>query len=1001
MSSRNSSTSSDQRRSTQLTALAGIGFDSASAAQRQFAQLPPEPRHVLTEHIELFSGVADTDRALVCLADIAGQSLPDLMTLLQDDMRREPFLRLLGITAGAATFFLRNPAQLAEFSAATLPSRQEIAEAFAPVSGGDTDLPKWRSAAHRELRITYRSLLMRVIAWDAMHSEPTEVLSEVSACLAHLADFAVSASLAIARRTICSSNYAPRFSARDVANTRFTVIGMGKTGAEELNYISDVDVIYIAGTADPEALDADQAIHIGSKLAFETAKGIEEYSVEPPLWPLDANLRPEGKDGAIVRTLESHLAYYTRWAKGWEFQALIKARAIAGDAELGAAYVDGVSELVWRSAGADDFVTSVQRMRERVMSFIPSDEVDRQLKLGPGGIRDIEFTVQLLQLVHGQHDDRVRGAGTLVALQQLAEFGYIGRTEASQFAADYKLLRVLEHRVQLRELKRTHLMPIAEAEQRVLARATGMFATAEEVLAAWRSLRRRVRSLHEHLFYRPLLAAVATLPGESFKLSSEQAKQRLAAIGYRDPAGALAHIKALTAGVSRRAEIQRLLLPIMLEWFAEGSDPDYALLSFRSLSDEARDSYWYLRLLRDSDSAAHRLAIALSTSRMVADGLVQMPRHVAWLGEDEQLKPLGYAQLSELTMATVQRYPGDFAAASKSLSTVRRRERLRLGLSSLSKLVDTAQLGVSIANLTTTHLTAVVEMLRPTFTDSIEFAAIAMGRYGGMEMGFSSDVDLMYVYRAKPGVDAETAAKIATGLVADIAAAVRDPLMPMEVDLDLRPEGRSGPVARSFAAYEKYYERWSAIWEAQALLRANPVIGDSQLCADFSNLIDGIRYPRVLADKQVREIRKIKARVEAERLPRAADPKRHFKLGPGGISDVEWIVQLYQLRWAHEHPQLQTTSTLGALHELTELELMSESDSQVLRDAWVLASTARSAATLALGTNIETLPRESRKLDAIARLIDYGAGQAFAFENEYMRVMRLSRAVFERLFYED
>ena len=201
-------------------------------------------------------------------------------------------------------------------------------------------------------------------------------------------------------------------------------------------------------------------------------RGISGVEIEPPLWEVDANLRPEGKQGALVRTLDSHLSYYDRWAKSWEFQALLKARPIAGDAELGDAYVRAVQPKIWTSAARENFVDSVQRMRERVTEHIPAADIPYQIKLGPGGIRDIEFTVQLLQLVHGLTDDRIRQRGTLEALDALVEQGYIGRAEAAAFSHDYRVLRLLEHRVQLRHLRRTHLMPSRPEELRVLARAS-------------------------------------------------------------------------------------------------------------------------------------------------------------------------------------------------------------------------------------------------------------------------------------------------------------------------------------------------------------------------------------------------------------------------------------------------------------------------------------------------------------------------------------------------
>ena len=458
---------------------------------------------------------------------------------------------------------------------------------------------------------------MRLAAWDLSQPDGLLVVDRVAAGLADLAGAALDAALAVARRSLGqppAAGAAAKFPAEEVAATPLAIIGMGKSGARELNYLSDVDVIFVTD-------GSDRQVDIATALARETMRGIAELAVEPPLWEVDVNLRPEGKDGALVRTLDSHLAYYQRWAKSWEFQALLKARPLAGDRELGERYVEGVAPLVWSSATRENFVESVQGMRERVTAHIPSDEVDIQLKLGPGGLRDVEFTIQLLQLVHGLADPGVRQRSTLDALLALAEHGYIGRVEAAEFARDYRFLRLLEHRIQLSRMRRTHLMPRDEQQLRVLARASGVATSADGVIAAWQKVKHEVRTLHERLFYRPLLSAVAALPDDGYALTSEQAEARLAAIGFRDARGALHHIAALTAGVSRRAQIQRNLLPVMLQWFAEGADPDGGLLAFRRLSDDLGEAYWFLRLiarLLGCWAPAHAGAVGLEVRRSAA-----------------------------------------------------------------------------------------------------------------------------------------------------------------------------------------------------------------------------------------------------------------------------------------------------------------------------------------------------------------------------------------------
>jgi glutamate-ammonia-ligase adenylyltransferase len=729
---------------------------------------------------------------------------------------------------------------------------------------------------------------------------------------------------------------------------------------------------------------------------------------------VDANLRPEGKSGPLVRTLASHESYYARWAESWEFQALLKARTIAGDTALGARYEAALTPLIWSSAGREGFVESVRAMRRRVTEHIPADEEQRQIKLGRGGLRDVEFTVQLLQLVHGKSDESLRRRDTTSAIAALSAGGYIGRSDAAEFDRDYRYLRLLEHRIQLFQLRRTHLMPVNEASLRSLAKAVlGPFSAErpkpDALVAAWRKTKRSVRELHERIFYRPLLNTVATLSSEEARLTPEAAQGRLAALGYLDPPGAMRHIEALTAGVSRRAALQRQLLPILLDWLADGVDPDAGLLAFRRVSEALGTTHWYLGMLRDSTAAAERLCHVLANSRLIADLLEVSPESVAWLGTDKELVPLSFeSQWLEIT-SKMSRH-ADPESAMRLIRLIRRREILRVAIADSAGLLDQDQVGEALAD---TDRAAVLGALRVAETIitaeeplKTHVLVVAMGRQGGREIGYGSDADVMYVHRGLPGVPEEEAQAQALQIVGKLSSLLTQPLKPailaervLAVDADLRPEGKSGPMVRSLESYAEYYRRWSLVWEAQALLRARPMAGDDALAEDFVALIDTIRYPESLSDQDVREVRRVKARVEAERLPRGADPARHLKLGRGGLSDVEWLAQLLQLRHAGRHPELRTTSTVDALEAAAALDLIDAGDTVILLRAWRLASRIRSANVIWTGRPSDLLPSSRRDLEAVARWCGYGQGNAAALEEDYLRLSRRARAVFERVFY--
>jgi glutamate-ammonia-ligase adenylyltransferase len=985
-----------------LSGLARMGFTALSEVRAALDELDALSVVGDVEIVGDFSNVADPDAALDGLLALA-RSHPDAVrSACRTVDGRRTLLQVLGASSGLADFLHRHPECLdvVEQPLRQLPQADELRasllESVGAVDGvaRDGSEEEWTA-----LRTRYRRLLTAVAAFDLTARSPVAVVARVSECLADLAGAALDASLAVARRMVSSDTRRPgTFPAADVASTRLAIIGMGKAGASELNYVSDVDVIFV-GEPEGDALSSGRAIDISTRLAMLTMRGIAEPGIEPPLWEVDANLRPEGKAGALVRTLDSHVAYYDRWAKSWEFQALLKARSLAGDRDLGDAYVAAVGPRVWNSSSRDGFVESVQKMRERVTAHIPSEDVHYQLKLGPGGLRDIEFTVQLLQLVHGSNDDGVHQRGTLAALDALAERGYIGRTEAADFAEDYRVLRVLEHRLQLTRLRRTHLMPREDDALRALARGSRLATSAGELIVLWERTKHSVRSLHERLFYRPLLSAVAALPDDEFVLTPAQAGARLAAIGFRDPSGAFAHIAALTSGVSRKASIQRLLLPVLLRWFAEGADPDYGLLTFRRVSESLGDSHWFLRMLRDSSGAAERLTRVLSGSRYIGELMDRFPEAAAWLGDDAELRAKPRTVLDDEMHAILSRHD-DLTKAAASIRRVRRREILRLAMSSVLGVNSVRDISDALTDVTTATLRGMLGALRDAAVDDppFEFAIIGMGRYGGSELGFGSDTDVMYVYRAT-GERPDEVARAATRLVHELARLTDDPRLPLDLDIGLRPEGKNGPVTRSLDSYRAYYERWSLTWEAQALLRARPVVGDERLLTDFGELADSVRYRSDVSDADVREVKRIKARVESERLPQGADPARHVKLGRGSLSDVEWLVQLLQLQHAAAVPALRTTSTREALAVARDEGLVNAEDAALLDAAWVLSSRVRSAMTLWLNRTSDVLPSDRRGLDGIARILEYPPDSASDLEEDYLAATRRSRAVFERLFY--
>ena len=407
--------------------------------------------------------------------------------------------------------------------------------------------------------------------------------------------------------------------------------------------------------------------------------------------------------------------------------------------------------MVWQVAERDGFVSDVQAMRRRVVENIPAREADRQLKLGSGGLRDVEFAVQLLQLVHGRTDPTLRDRATLSALAALTTRGYVGREDGEALTAAYSFLRTLEHRIQLQHLRRTHVVPSDQASLRRLGRSMGFVKDPDEVAGRGMGAPPPRGSPPPREALLPT-AARGGRPGAGRRRAAHHrgGRPRLAALGFADPKAALRHLEALTSGVSRTAAIQRALLPAMLEWFADAPDPDAGLFGFRRISESLGSSHWYLKTLRDEGQVAERLARVLATSRYATDLIEREPEGVRMLGGD--LTPLSSEAILTQMRATADRQddPGE---AVRSIRALRRRELFRIAVGELFGEIEVAEVGAALSRLTDATLEATLESpgrsvraQRGIDEAPTRMAVVAMGRYGGFELSYGSDADVLFVH---------------------------------------------------------------------------------------------------------------------------------------------------------------------------------------------------------------------------------------------------------------
>jgi glutamate-ammonia-ligase adenylyltransferase len=746
------------------------------------------------------------------------------------------------------------------------------------------------------------------------------------------------------------------------------VIGMGKLGGRELNYASDVDVLFVEG-------DARRA-----RAVLDVARRC---------FRVDANLRPEGRDGAITRSIDSYVTYWDRWAQPWEFQALLKAVPVAGDADVGRAWASAASHTLWGRRFTADDLRSLRVLKERAETeVVRRGMAEREVKRSPGGIRDIEFAVQVLQLVHGRADPDLRSPTTLTALAEMRNGGYVARDDADGLAGAYRSLRRVEHALQIEDEQQTHTLPADRDHRRRIARVLGYRGTPESgpTDAFDRELARQrnvVRRIHERLYFRPLLDALAG----AGRMSPDAAASALASFGFADADRTRAAVRELTRGLTRSSRMMQQLLPLVLDWLSTSPDPDLGLLGLRKLASGEQRTMELANAFRDSPEVARRLCQLLGTSGLLGDILAGNPDLIVRLADLDRLQTLDHAGLADSVDRALGWRP-DADDRQQALRRWRGRHLLGVAARDVFGAADVPTVGADLAALAEACVGAALASLAP----QVPFAVVALGRFAGGELSYASDLDVLFVHEGSTPADHEEGLRVAAGVLRFLAGTT--PAQGIyDIDSDLRPEGRQGALSRTIDGYAAYYDRWALTWERQAMARARPVAGDPALGERFLQLLDQTVWGRPFGAEDERDVRRMKARIERERIPPGEDPEFHLKLGRGSLSDVEFTVQLLQMRTGTRAP-----STMAGLERLVSAGVVSGDDGDVLqaayrfcertRNRWWLVGSAPSA--------VDALPARPDDLSHLARSLDTSAAR---LRDEYRRVTRRARRVVERLFY--
>jgi [glutamine synthetase] adenylyltransferase / [glutamine synthetase]-adenylyl-L-tyrosine phosphorylase len=851
---------------------------------------------------------------------------PDSREILDRPMVAPVAIRVLGFSPAAADFLVKYPDESGVFAMVTPRSRANLDLEVA------ADVERFGSAAG--LRRFRRRAMLRIAARDLAGAGLDEVVHEIT----DVADACWSAACAAVG------------SAEQLA-----VIALGKWGGRELNYSSDVDLLFVHERSVPDENEAAE------RIAGELLHLLSDATADGMALRVDAALRPGGRAGALARSLEATLAYYQRGSATWERQAMLKARAAAGDLELGHAFIAGVTPSVYPEHLEPAAIDDVRRTKVRLEEYIRQRGKElTEVKRGRGGIRDVEFAVQLLQIVHGRRNPALRSPNTLAALQALADEGYVAGSDAAALAEAYRFLRRLEHRLQIVRDLQTHDLPADLRARTTIARSLGL-TSAAMLQEEYDRTTGMVRTIHERLFYRPLLEAFAgpTQPKPGADRTATQ--ELLEGLGFAQPVRSFEVLARLTEPSTRLGKVLSHVLPVMTPSIALAADPDAALVRLERVAEAVGERPGPADALATDPKAAWRLAHLVGASRFATDALVADPERIRALADG-----LIHADDAAADMVrVVARY------ASRELSP--------------------AETGAAIAAVGERVLREAVDTAAP----SLPVAVIGMGKLGAREPSFASDLDVVFVYEGE-GPDQQ---REAVDAAERIMREVRD--AGWEIDADLRPEGRNGPLARSLAGFLEYWERYAEPWEFQALLRARAVAGDAALGRRFELAAGDLTYPPdgITIDR-VAEIRRMRERIERERVRPAEATKFHFKLGYGSLADVQFTVEMLLLRHGGPDPGVRTTSTLRAIELLAERHLIEQSVARDLGEAFVFLNDLKCAMEVDRRVHAELVPPGAEEQTALARRLGYEEYPRQAFLDDYLRVTRRCRRAMERVFAE-
>ncbi len=758
----------------------------------------------------------------------------------------------------------------------------------------------------------------------------------------------------------------------------FVIIAMGKLGGRELNLSSDIDLIYLyQDSGDPDPV---------FKLAEKLTKAVSSVTEDGFLYRVDLGLRPGGGKSTIAVSLDGALEHYFYWGDTWERAALIKARPVAGDLSLGEKFVKQVEPFVYKRFLDYASIEDLKDMKAKLEGL----KLKRDVKLGRGGIRNVEFFVQALQLVNGGKIKEIRGKNTITALNILSEKNLIQTEQGEDLISSYLFLRKVEHAIQLVDERQTHRVPTESSSLRMISRSLG-FENVKDFETAYAYRTSQISEIFDQLFYEP--SKKVEQEGREFweladfltegNITEEQALDSVRELGFKDAEGSIQIINVLLdpkkGGLTQRGRmLARRVIPAFLKNILHSSNPDSALRNIESFISCIGWRTSIYAILAENPEIVHLLSKLFSTSGFLSTFLIRHPEYldVVTLKDSRTEYETKEEMVEELNSLILEEdsYEGKLNAIRRFKNT----ETLKLCLRDLNDEVDALYVGRCLTRIAEASLENGIRLAyeavgtnsrkRGTDANSSDIVIIGMGKLGGMEMSYNSDLDINFIYH---GGDQEYFSRLGQKIISILSIPTVDGFA-YKIDMGLRPSGRAGALVSSLESFKKYHEESAKLWERQALIKARPSAGNTELGSGALDIMDYFVYEKPLSDDFHKEIHHLRERMEKE-IAKESKTKLNLKTGRGGLVDIEFLIQMLQLRHGGSHKEVRRQNTMEALDGLRSCDLVSENVYYVLSDGYHFLKRLENLLRLLYGRSIsEIYESDFQKLAAEMELTDSG-----------------------------